>query len=291
MHRIVTNNFRFRNNGNRYTYQSSNTASLLEGGNYVPRNAKLLAWGIFLFFFIEKGTLGLLPSQFYMVYRNVRISDLILYFLIIYSLYCSNEYRNLLKSKALIIIYILLIYFVFQFLVSVITYNQNLIEYFFRLKFLWGSFLIFPYLLLLKRNGFEYLVKLMLPFAIVSNILYIISSTTGVVLLPDTTVFKQDLPGGLSVYRVYGGTFYGDLFFLGFIYWSIAKKFKFYQILLIVLFVTPQILAFGRGAWIFFIYNPNNNYLEYISKKRFQDSNKASFYIWNYSCDTWLYIH
>jgi hypothetical protein len=252
MHRIVTNNFRQRYNGNGNKFPKSNTGSIVESGKYVPQNAKFLAWGIFLFFFIENGTLGLLPRQFYFVYRNMRISDFILYFLIFYSFYCSSEYIELLKNKALIIVYILLIYLIFQFLISAITYNQNFIEYFFRLKAVWASFLIFPFLLLLKRNGLEYLVKLIFPVAIVSNIFYILSAITGITFLPDTVVYKQGLPGGLEIYRVYGGTFYGDLYFLGFIYWGIAKKFKFYQILFIVLFVTPQILALGRNAWVFF---------------------------------------
>lgn len=252
MHRIITNNFRQRYNGNGNNLPETNTGSIVESGKYVPQNAKFLAWGIFLFFFIENGTLGLLPRQFYFIYRNVRISDLILYFLIFYSFYCSSEYIELLKNRALLIIYILLIYLIFQFLISVITYNQNFIEYFFRLKAVWESFLIFPFLLLLKRNGLEYLIKLILPVAIVSNIFYILSAITGIAFLPETFVYKQELPGGLEIYRVYGGTFFGEIYFLGFIYWGIAKKFKFYQILFIVLFATPQILALGRSAWVFF---------------------------------------
>lgn len=249
MHRIVTNNFRPRFNGSRNNLPASSSESLVESGKYVPQNAKFLAWGIFLFFFIENGTLGLLPTQFYYLYRNVKISDLIQYFLIIYSFYCSKEYIKLLKSKALIIVYILFIYYILQFLISVISYNQNLIEYFFRLKFLWGSFLVFPFLLLMQRNGMEYLIKIILPVAILSNILYIITAITGVAMLPNVFVYKQDLPGGLEVYRVYGGTFYGEYYFLGFMFLMITRRFRISYLILALLFVLPHILAFGRGAW------------------------------------------
>lgn len=41
-------------------------SEILEEKNYLTLNAKLLAWGIFLIFFIENGTLGLIPKQFYL---------------------------------------------------------------------------------------------------------------------------------------------------------------------------------------------------------------------------------
>jgi hypothetical protein len=44
------------------------------------------------------------------------------------------------------------------------------------------------------------------------------SAVTGIAFLPDIGIAEQNLPGGLKVFRVYGGTFYGELFFLGFIY-------------------------------------------------------------------------
>jgi len=110
--------------------------------------------------------------------------------------------------------------------------------------------MIFPFLLLIKRDGFHYLIKLILPVAIVSNILYILTAISGIAFLPGVEIVKQSLPGGLQVNRVYGGTFFGEYFFLGFIFIWITKKFKPYQLVLAVLFVTPHILAFGRGAWV-----------------------------------------
>ncbi len=247
----ISNTLRFHRN----TYNSVNTENLQINGikekiNYLPLNAKLLAWGIFLIFFIENGTLGLFPKQYYFVYRNVRISDLLLYFLTAYSLFNSKEFIELYKSKAVIIIKILILYLLFQFIVSCILYEYNVLEYFFRLKGMWSSLLIFPYLLLLKRKGLPYLIKLILPVAIVSNILYILSSITGVAFLPEIGIEKQNLPGGLQVYRVFGGTFFGEFFFLGFIYYWVTVKFRFYQLFLVILFIIPHILAFGRAAWV-----------------------------------------
>lgn len=220
--------------------------------NFISPQAKILAWFIFLYFFIESGTLGLLPKQVYYVYRNIRFSDLILYGLIIYSFFRAKEFYEYYGSKLTIIIKILLFYFAFQFIVSAILYDYSLVEYFFRLKVLWATFMVFPFLLLMKRNGVTYLIKLILPVAIVSNILYILSSLTGIAFLPDIGIEKQDLPGGLQVYRVYGGTFFGQMFFLGFIFKWITDKFRVYQLGLVILFVIPHILAFGRSAWMYF---------------------------------------
>ena len=224
----------------------------LQRSNFLTQNAKILAWGLFLFFFIENGTLGLVPRQFYFVYRNMRISDFLLYGLTLYSFYNIKEFLPLYKSKAFLLPKLLLTYFIFQFIFSFLKYDYNLFEFFFRLKGLWMCFLVFPFLLLLKRNGLGYLIKLMLPVAVVSNILYIMSAVTGTAFLPDIGIAEQSLPGGLKVFRVYGGTFYGELFFLGFIYTWMTKKFRVYQLFLAVLFIVPHILAFGRSAWIYF---------------------------------------
>ncbi|HMT10281.1 MAG TPA: O-antigen ligase family protein [Ignavibacteria bacterium] len=226
----------------------------LQRSNFLTQNAKILAWGLFLFFFIENGTLGLVPRQFYFVYRNMRISDFLLYGLTLYSFYNIKEFLPLYKSKAFLLPKLLLTYFIFQFIFSFLKYDYNLFEFFFRLKGLWMCFLVFPFLLLLKRNGLGYLIKLMLPVAVVSNILYIMSAVTGTAFLPDIGIAEQSLPGGLKVFRVYGGTFYGELFFLGFIYTWMTKKFRVYQLFLAVLFIVPHILAFGRSAWIYFAF-------------------------------------
>ena len=224
----------------------------LQKSSYLTQNAKVLAWGLFLFFFIENGTLGLVPKQFYFVYRNMRISDFLLYGLTVYSLYNAKEFATLLRSRSFLLPKLLMFYFIFQFLLSFILYDYNLFEFFFRLKGLWMCFLVLPFMLLLKRGGLGYLIKLMLPVAVVSNVLYIMSALTGIAFLPDIGIAEQNLPGGLKVFRVYGGTFYGELFFLGFIYTWITKKFKTYQLFLAVLFIIPHILAFGRSAWIYF---------------------------------------
>jgi len=247
----ISNTLRYRHNG----YNTSGPENDSHSGNSIKSdrialNAKILAWGIFLIFFIENGTLGLFPRQAYFVYRNIRISDLLLYFITLYSLFNTKDFAELYRSRAIIIVKVLIVYLFFQFIVSVILYNYNFIEYFFRLKSIWTTLLLFPFLLLLKREGVPYLLKLILPVAIISNILYILSSVTGVAFLPEIGIEKQTLPGGLQVFRVYGGTFFGEIFFLGFIYNWITNKFRFYQFFLVVLFIIPHILAFGRSAWI-----------------------------------------
>jgi hypothetical protein len=252
MHRIAINTIRQRNNG--LISEVHEPAFEIDVPRILAPNAKLLAWGIFLIYFIENGTLGLIPKDLYFVYRNMRISDFLLYGLTIYSLWCIKEYRELYKSKLLVIIKLMLVYLLAQFLVSSILYDYNFFEYFFRLKGTWMSFLVFPFLLLLKRNGLPYLIKLVLPVAIISNILYILSAISGIAFLPQIGIVKQSLPGGLEVYRVFGGTFYGELFFLGFVYKWITDKFRLYQLFLVILFVMPQILAFGRQAWVYYAF-------------------------------------
>ncbi|MCC6865625.1 MAG: hypothetical protein IT280_05635 [Ignavibacteria bacterium] len=244
----LTNNFRISSGKN--NSRNHNFSEILEEKNYLTLNAKLLAWGIFLIFFIENGTLGLIPKQFYFVYRNMRISDFLLYGLTLYSFYNVKEYRELFSSRAMIIAKLLLVFYLLQFVISTIKYEYNFIELFFRLKGIWMCFLLFPFLLLIKRRALGYLIKIMLPVAIVSNILYILSALTGIAFLPDIGIAEQNLPGDLKVFRVYGGTFYGELFFLGFIYQWMVKKFRVYQLFLAILFITPHILAFGRAAWL-----------------------------------------
>lgn len=219
----------------------------------LPLNAKMLAWGVFLFYFIESGTLGLLPQNFYFVYRNIRVSDFIMYGLTIYSLFCTKDFRKVYQSKASVILKLMLLYLLAQFFVSCTLYDYNVLEYFFRLKGIWTSFMVFPIMLLIERKAFGYIIKLVLPVAIVSNVLYILSSITGVAFLPGIGIVKQSLPGGLEVFRVYGGTFYGEWFFLGFIYTWVTSKFRLYQLPLVILFALPQILAFGRSAWIYYV--------------------------------------
>jgi len=108
----------------------------------------------------------------------------------------------------------------------------------------------------------------MLPVAIVSNLLYILSAVTGIAFLPDIGISEQNLPGGLKVFRVYGGTFYGELFFLGFIYQWMTKKFRVYQLFLVILFIVPHILAFGRSAWIYFTLTITIMIIWYVIKKK-----------------------
>jgi hypothetical protein len=215
---------------------------------------RFLAIAIFLFYFIENGTLGLLPQKFYMVYRNIRISDLILYGIIIYSFFNIREYKHLFKSKAFLITKIILAYYLFEFAVSAIRYGFNPIEYFFRLKGLWTSFLIFAYMLLLVRNGLNFFIKIVFPIAVISNLLYVLSALTGIPFLPDVSIHKQVLPGDIEVFRVFGGTFFGEFFYLGFVYFWITNKFKFWHIFLVILFIVPHILAFGRTAWVSFAF-------------------------------------
>lgn len=208
MVRIITNSLRAKIESPAYI----GTTGKKEIANVIPYRTKLLVWYLFLIFFIENGTLGIIPKQYYMVYRGVRISDILIYLCIIYSLAYYKEYEYLFKSKAMIIVKILFAYIIFQFIVSVVLYQQNLVEYIFRAKFLWYSFLIFPYLLLLKRGGLSYLARLMLPITILSNILYIIAALTGIQTMPDIYIAKTTV-GGFAINRVYGGTFYGDAFF------------------------------------------------------------------------------
>ncbi|MGA2667400.1 MAG: hypothetical protein ABSF32_00630 [Ignavibacteria bacterium] len=253
MNRLLENTYRIRQNlvlSKAYPFGLEREKEI----KYVPRNTKLLAWGIFLIFFIDNSTLGLLPPQAYMLYRNVRISDFLMYTLIIYSLFHTGEFRDLLKNKVFILIELMFFYYGLQFIVSVIVYGTNLVEYFFRLKNLWASFLIFPYLLLFKRGGLTYMIKIFLPVAVISNVLYIISALTGIAFLPVTYIIKQYLPGGLEVYRVYGGTFFGEIFFIGFIYLLITKGFRFSYLILTIFFAIPQILTFGRGTWATLIF-------------------------------------
>ncbi|HJY64895.1 MAG TPA: hypothetical protein VJ455_12120 [Ignavibacteria bacterium] len=58
----------------------------------------------------------------------------------------------------------------------------------------------------------------------------------------------------MEVYRVYGGTFFGELFFLGMVYYWITKRFKVWHLFPVVLFIIPHILAFGRIAWAYFVF-------------------------------------
>ena len=228
--------------------------SFLRGELITNLRARLLAVFLFLYFFIENGTLGLLPAKFYMIYRNVRISDLLLYGMIAYSLYCHREYSVLIKSKAFLLAKIFLAYILFEFFVSYIRYGYNPLEYFFRLKGLWGSFLIFPFMLLLKRGGLPFLIRIIFPVAVVSNLLYILTALTGIPFLPDVSIVRQRLTGDIEVFRVYGGTFYGELFFLGIVYYWITNRFRVWQMFLVILFIVPHILAFGRLSWINFAF-------------------------------------
>jgi len=216
--------------------------------------ARVLAVCIFLYYFIESGTMGLVPPKLYMVYRSVRISDLLLYGMVIYSFISYKEIKPLFKSRSFLIAKIFLAYLLFEFAVSYLRYGFNPLEYFFRLKGIWTSFLVLPYLLLVKRNGFPFLIKIIFPVAIISNLLYIITALTGIPFLPDVSIIKQRLPGDIEVFRVFGGTFYGELFFLGIIYYWITKKFRLWQMSLVILFIVPHILAFGRLAWVGFIF-------------------------------------
>lgn len=216
--------------------------------------ARVLAICLFLYYFVENGTMGLVPAKFYLVYRSVRISDLLLYGMVIYSFIQYREYKDLFKSKPFLIAKIFLLYLLFEFAVSYVRYSFNPLEYFFRLKGIWTSFLVFPYLLLMKRGGLPFLIKIIFPVAVISNTLYIITALTGIPFLPDVSIIKQRLPGDIEVYRVFGGTFFGELFFLGIVYYWITKRFKFWQMGLVILFIIPHVLAFGRLAWVGFVF-------------------------------------
>lgn len=258
MEKIITNTYvRFKKPA---VGASPVKSELIKGDKYIrdritySLKARALAFAIFLYFFIQNGTLGLMPEKWYIVYRALRISDFIMMGLIIYSLGCAREYRGLFKSKSLIITKVFFSYLIFEFIVSAFQYHFNPVEYAFRLKGLWASFLVFPYLLLYKRNGWGFLFKLIFPVAIISNVLYILTALTGIAFMPDVSIYLQILPGGFSVYRVYGGTFYGEFFMLAIIYFWITKKFKFWQLFIVILFALPQVLALGRNAWAFYVF-------------------------------------
>lgn len=261
MQKIITNSLRGRRNGDsglngkypetpRYIYSDKFFTDEL----IVNLRARVLAVSIFLYFFLENGSLGLIPDRYVLIYRSIRISDFILYGMIFYSFVRVKEYKTLFTSRALLLPKIFLAYILFEFLVSFIRYGFNPIEYFFRLKGIWTSFLIFPILLLLKRNGLPFLIKIFLPVAIISNILYILSALTGIPFLAGISITRQLISDNIEVFRVYGGTFFGELYFLGIVYFWITKKFRMWQIFLVVLFVIPHILAFGRTAWAYFIF-------------------------------------
>jgi hypothetical protein len=97
-------------------------------------------------------------------------------------------------------------------------------------------------------------VKLIFPVAVVSNVLYILSALTGIAFLPDVGIVQQDLPGGLKVFRVFGGTFYGEVFMLGIVFYWNEYKFRLYHLPFLILFALPHVLAFGRSAWVFFTF-------------------------------------
>ncbi len=257
MEKVITNQYGFRKSSAKADTVSK---KLLYNEKFVQTDvvlslkAKMLAIAFFLYFFIERGTVGLLPPSAYFVYRSIRVSDLIQYALIIYSFFCIKEYISLFRSKSFLIVKLILVYIALEFIISAIAYKFNIIEYFFRLKGVWASFLVFPYLLLYQRNGIGFLFKLIFPVAVVSSILYILTALTGTAFLPDVEIITQTLPGDLEVYRVFGGTFFGEFFLMGFIYLWITKRFKFYQLFFVILFMIPHILAFGRGAWARFIF-------------------------------------
>ena len=216
--------------------------------------ARILAIGIFLYYFVENGTLGLVPSKFYFVYRNIRISDLLLYGMTFYSLVRYKEYKDLFNSKPFLVAKLILVYLLFEFAISSFRYGYNPIEFFFRLKGIWTSFLVFPYLLLIKRGGLPFLIKIIFPVAVISNLLYLLTALTGIPFLPDVSIVRQRLPGDIEVFRVFGGTFFGEMFFLGIVYYWITKRFRAWQLGLVALFVIPHILAFGRLAWVGFVF-------------------------------------
>jgi hypothetical protein len=257
MERTVSNNYGIkRNSSELFVHKRSYlySESFMKEGFMVSLRAKLLAFALFLYYFIEAGTLGILPPSLYFIYRNVRISDFILYLLVIYSIFCIKEYRDLFKSKSFLPVKIFLAYLIFEFIYSALQYHFSVLEYFFRLKGMWSSFLILPFLLLMRRGGLEFFIKIIFPVAIISNFLYIATAVTGIALLPDVSIIKQQLPGDIEVYRVFGGTFFGEMFFLGFIYYWISKKFKAYQVLFVIFFMIPHILAFGRTAWAYLLF-------------------------------------
>ena len=88
----LANNFRVQ--AKKLADEGNTFSEVLIKKNYLTANAKILAWGIFLIFFIENGTLGLIPKDFYFVYRNMRISDFLLYGLTIYSFYDAKDRKS-----------------------------------------------------------------------------------------------------------------------------------------------------------------------------------------------------
>lgn len=89
MQKTLTNNFRLKKQTTPlYKDRSLFTYSEMAFNReiYASLRARVLALVLFLYYFVENGTLGLLPEKYYFLYRNVRISDLILYVLIVYSL-------------------------------------------------------------------------------------------------------------------------------------------------------------------------------------------------------------
>lgn len=261
MLRTSINNYRERKISDPEIFSAkSDKDSMLYSENLFKENlvinlkARVLAICIFLYYFIEHGTIGLIPQNFYFIYKSIRISDLLLYGMIVYSLLRLKEYRDLYKSKSFLVAKIMLAYLLFEFVVSYFRYGFNPTEYFFRLKGVWTSFLIFPYMLLIKRGGLNFLIKLLFPVAVLSNMLYLLTALTGIPFLPDVSIVSQKLPGDIEVFRVFGGTFYGELFFLGIVYYWITKQFRFWQMGLVALFIIPHVLAFGRLAWVGFMF-------------------------------------
>lgn len=259
MQKTLINNLGFKRTPD-FNEFKSNKNSILYSENFlkeelfVNTKIRLLAIGIFLYFFIENGTLGLVPSKLYFVYRTMRISDFLLYGLTLYSLSRYKEYKDLFKSKPFLIAKIFIAYLLFEFAVSVIRYGLNPFEYFFRLKGVWTTFLVFPFMLLIKRGGLPFFIKIVFPVSVISNILYTLTALTGIPFLPDVSLISQRLPGDIIVYRVFGGTFFGEMFFLGIIYYWVTKRFRLWQIFFAFLFILPHVLAFGRLAWAFFAF-------------------------------------
>lgn len=260
MQKTLINNLGFKKNNLNFRKFRGERSSTLYAENFMKEElvisyrAKILAVCIFLYYFIENGTLGLVPSKFYFVYRNIRISDLLLYGMTFYSLVMYREYKDLFNSKPFFIAKVFIAYLLFEFFVSFLRYSFNPIEYFFRLKGVWTSFLVFPFLLLIKRGGLPFLIKIFFPVSVISNLLYILTALTGIPFLPDVSIISQRLPGDIVVYRVFGGTFFGEWFFLAIVYYWITKRFRAWLIPLAFLFIVPHILAFGRLAWAAFAF-------------------------------------
>ena len=65
---------------------------------YLSSRAWFLAFAIFVYHFVQSGTLGIFPEKWYLYYRSIRLSDLLLYALVIYSFINIKEYIELLSS-------------------------------------------------------------------------------------------------------------------------------------------------------------------------------------------------